>query len=177
MSGKGRTLEDREFERVFWVLQPQLLRYACAQLDRATAEDVVSSTLMTLHRKSLASPRDEGEERAVRALAYKILVGHITNEYRSRRRRHALTVRLFGPDKGIGHVPSPESMVVGQSTLDAWLDRLSADDRRVVLLFNAGFDVREMAEILGCSESAAAKRRTRARERLRSMIDVERELT
>jgi RNA polymerase sigma factor (sigma-70 family) len=170
-------LEDLVFERVFWVLQPQLLRYACAQLDRGTAEDVVSSTLMTLHRKTLPAPVDGGEERALRALAYKVLVGHITNEHRARRRRQALTVRLLGPDRGTGHVPSPEPIVVGQSTVDSWLDGLSADDRRVVLLFNAGFDVGEMAEILGCSESAAAKRRTRARERLRRMIEVERELT
>jgi DNA-directed RNA polymerase specialized sigma24 family protein len=67
-------------------------------------------------------------------------------------------------------------MVVGQDTVNVWLARLPQGDRDVILLFNAGFDVREASEILGCSEAAAEKRRSRARARLRVMIEDKREV-
>lgn len=164
-------MDDLEFERMFWDLQPQLLRYASHTLDRAAAEDAVSNTLLSLLRKSLPFPRDEGEERSLRALAFKVLVGHISNEHRSRRRRQALSLRFNSWEVGASVQPSPEPGVISRSAVDTWLERMSPDDRRVILLFNEGFDVHEMATILGCSEAAAAKRRTRAKERLRGMIE------
>lgn len=168
-------MDDLEFEKVFWVLQPQLLHYASSHLDRAAAEDAVSNTLLSLLRKPLAYPRDDGEERGLRSLAFKILIGHISNEHRSRRRRQALSIRLTSREQGMTTEPSPEATVIGQATVDTWLDRMSPSDRHIILLFNAGFDARELANILGCSEAAAAKRRARARDRLKAMIDNERE--
>jgi DNA-directed RNA polymerase specialized sigma24 family protein len=88
-----------------------------------------------------------------------------------------LSIRLTGREKGRVTEPSPEATVVGQHTVNAWLTRLPPGDRDVILLFNAGFNLREASEILGCSEAAAEKRRSRARERMRVMIEDEREVS
>lgn len=167
-------MDAREFEKVFWVLQPQLLRHARHQLDPAGAEDVVAETLTTLWVKSLPLPTSDDEERGLRALAYQVLGGHIRNEYRSRRRRRALAERVVAqPVDGIARDVSPDD-VDDDGAIRHWLGQLSVDDREVILLFNAGFDLAESARILGCSFSAAAKRRTRARERLRAIVERER---
>lgn len=171
-------MEEREFEKLFWVIQPQLMRYARTRLDFAAAEDAVSNTLMTLLAKTLEFPSNEAEERALRILAFQVLNGHIRNEYRSRQRRQALVERVGTLS------PRPESVdsagvdiaaeVVEQSAIDHWLGQLSAEDQQVILLFNAGLQAAEIAEVLGCSVAAAAKRRARARNRLRAIVTKER---
>lgn len=167
-------MEAHEFEKVFWVLQPQLLRYARYQLDPAGAEDVVAETLTTLWVKSLPLPRSDEEERGLRALAYQVLGGHVRNEYRSRRRRRALADRVIAQSlDGVAKGPSAVD-VDEEGSIQHWLQQLSSDDREVILLFNAGFDLAESAQILGCSFAAAAKRRTRARDRLRLIVERER---
>lgn len=167
-------MEQREFEKVFWALHPQLLRHARYQLDPAGAEDVVAETLTTLWVKSLPVPTSEEEERGLRALAYQVLGGHIRNEYRSRRRRRALSERVIAqPSDSVARGMSADD-VDDEAAIHSWLQQLSDDDREVILLFNAGFDLTESARILGCSFAAAAKRRTRARERLRAIVERER---
>jgi RNA polymerase sigma factor (sigma-70 family) len=167
-------VDAREFEKVFWVLQPQLLRHARYQLDPTGAEDVVAETLTTLWVKSLPYPTSVDEERGLRALAYQVLGGHIRNEYRSRRRRRALADRVVAqPVDGIARGVSTAD-VDDEAAIQHWLHQLSVDDREVILLFNAGFDLAESAQILGCSFAAAAKRRTRARDRLRTVVERER---
>ena len=166
-------MDDLEFEKVFWVLQPQLLRFAAAQLDWASAEDAVSSTLLSLVRKPLTYPKNEAEERQLRTFAFKVLIGHIQNEQRSARRRRALSTKLVTWQRPDEMVPSIDGDVLERSRVDGWIAHLPADDQPVILLFNAGFDIRETAEILGCSREAAAKRRARARDRLRNIIEAE----
>ena len=167
---KGWSLDDPEFEKVFWVLQPQLMRYALAQLDPHGAEDAVSETLLSLLRKSLPNPETDGERRGLRTLAFQVLSGHISNEYRSRRRRQGLSARLAARGEVPGECPGPEQKVSEQSNVDYWLSRLSVPHRQIVLLFNAGFGHDEVASILGCTSAAAAKRRHRALERLRTIV-------
>lgn len=166
-------MEAYEFEKVFWVLQPQLLTYARYQLDPAGADDVVAETLTTLWVKSLPYPVTDEEDRGLRALAYQVLGGHIRNEYRSRRRRRALSERAMAQPSDAGAGGVSQTDVEDEAAIDHWLQQLSVDDREVILLFNAGFEIAEMARILGCSAAAAAKRRTRARDRLRAIVERE----
>lgn len=170
-------MDDREFEKVFWVIQPQLMRYALTQLDPSAAEDAVSSTFETLLNKELAFPASEGEERRLRALAYEVLGGHIRNEYRSRKRRRALVDRigLLGA-RGESYRDIADG-IAEQGTIDYWLGQLSVEDQRVILLFNAGLDAVEIAQVLDCTAAAAAKRRSRARDRLRRIVNLERGTT
>lgn len=152
------------------MIQPRLMKYATAQFDAATAEDIVSESLLVLYRKQPPLPRTEGEERALRALAFEILYGLIRNEHRAKRRRMALVERLIAHRELPGAAPSHEMAISERSHAAQVLGRLSPDDRDVLLLFNAGFDASEMAQILGCSTEAAAKRRHRARARLREIL-------
>lgn len=166
-------MDNADFEKVFWVIQPKLMRYASAHLDPASAEDVVSATFVTLLQKELEPPQTASEEHGQRALAFKILNGLIANEYRSRGRRAALREKLVS-DKGISH----ESAVTdlnknSHDQLSYWLDKLSKKDKQIILLFNAGFDIEETADVFGISYSSAAKRRSRAKERLRKIIEEE----
>lgn len=167
-------MEAREFEKVFWVLHPQLLRHARYQLDPAGAEDAVAETLTTLWVKSLPLPASDEEERGLRALAYQVLGGHIRNEYRSRRRRRALAERVIAQPMESFAKGASAADIDEEAAIHHWLQQLSSDDREVILLFNAGFDLAESARILGCSFAAAAKRRTRARDRLRAIVERER---
>ncbi|WP_460829234.1 RNA polymerase sigma factor [Nocardioides hungaricus] len=170
-------MDDREFEKVFWVIQPQLMRYAQTRLDVAAAEDAVSGTFVSLLRKKLPYPTSEGEERQLRALAYEVLAGHVRNEYRSRQRRHALLDRIGRLGHGRESTHDTTLEIVGRDTVDHWLGQLSVEDRQVILLYNAGLDIAETARVLGCTPAAAAKRRTRARNRLRIIVDKERGTT
>lgn len=152
------------------MLRPRLLRYAVAQLDPATSEDMVAETLLAIYRKDLAYPRDPGEVRGLYALAFAILAGLIANEYRARRRRTALTEKLVSRLEFPATVPSHEERLTGQWEVVDLLRLIPQADRSVLLLFNAGFTTDEVADILGCSPAAAAKRRTRAKARLQSML-------
>lgn len=167
-------MDENEFEKVFWALHPQLLHFASYQLSNYGAEDVVAETMTTLWTKNLPHPADEVAERQLRAFAFTVLTGHIRNELRSRRRRSALWLRSASVEPAARHGRDETEAIDDIDAIRTWLDRLPPSDREVVLLFNAGFDVDEMAAILGCTASAAAKRRTRAKARLRSIVEQER---
>lgn len=170
-------MDDGEFEKVFWVIQPQLMRYALTQLDLSAAEDAVSSTFETLLSKELAFPASDGEERRLRALAYEVLGSHVRNEYRSRKRRQALMDRigLLGARRESSRDIADD--IAEQDAIDYWLGQLSVEDQQVILLFNAGLKAAEIAQVLGCTPDAAAKRRGRARDRLRRIVNKERGTT
>ena len=82
--------------------------------------------------------------------------------------------RLGSLSSHSAHERDVSERIAEQSAIDHWLGQLSVDDQRVVLLFNAGFENDEIARILGCSPAAAAKRRTRARSRLQTIVNKER---
>lgn len=168
-------MQEHDFERVFWALQPSLLRHARFQLDDASADDVVADVLLTLWKKDLSYPSTPAEERAFWALAFGVLHGRLANEHRALRRRRALRERLRLQQPVLAPVETAGSTAVDdQSAIDYWLAQLSPPDREVILLFNAGFRTEEIAQILGCSAASAAKRRTRATQRLRNVVDQER---
>lgn len=173
VGARGHAVGDREFEKVFWAMQSQLLRFASFQLDASAAEDAVAETFSTLWRKDLAFPATDRAEQELRSLAYAVLAGHIRNEYRSRRRRQSLRVRYVQSRQHDEVVPDPALALVANDEMMSWMVLLSAEEREVLLLFNAGFDVAETARILDVSEAAVAKRRTRAKKRLRTLLSSE----
>lgn len=167
-------MDEREFEKVFWELQPQLVRHARHHLDADAAEDAASETLLALWRKELPFPRDEAAGRQLRALAFQVLIGVIRNEHRARRRRKNLRSALDAQAVVRPDATHDSLLVVAGLAVDHWLGQLPESEREVMLLANAGFGVDEIAHILGCSTAAAAKRRTRAKARLRTIVEAER---
>lgn len=167
----SRCVSDAEFDEVYWLLQPQLMRYAMGSLDPGSAEDMVSATLLTLFRKGvLAKPDNPAAHHGLRRLAYKVLDGCIKNEYRRRKRRDALNERLIALGEYADADAGPEWTVDQRVDLEQLLALLSPEHRQAILLFNAGFSVADCAEIQACSVAAAAKRRSRARQALRAAI-------
>lgn len=168
-------MQEHEFEKAFWALYPRLLQYARFQLDDASAEDVVADVFLTLWKKDLPPPTTQAAERNLWALAFKVLHGHLANEYRSLRRRRALRERLRFQQPTTAAAALVDSVAIDdQSAIDYWLGQLSSADRDIILLFNAGFRTDEIALILGCSSASAAKRRSRAAQRLRTIVAQDR---
>lgn len=165
-------MDEREFEKVFWELQPQLVRHARHHLDPDAADDAAAETLLTLWRKHLPFPADAVAMRQLRALSFQILLGVVRNEHRSRRRRRALHAVLQAHAAVVGE--RSHDALISQTAVDHWLGMLPKAEREVMLLVNAGFAVIEIAQILECTDAAVAKRRTRAKMRLREFVAEDR---
>lgn len=119
----------------------------------------------------------DGIEREVRALAFTVLRGEIRNEYRARKRRADLTRRTALMDPRPELAPDRHDAVVDRRSVAYWLSHLSRADQEVILLINADFAIEEIAGMLNCSVTAVAKRRTRARRRLKEVLESVRTAT
>lgn len=173
MTRGDRRVPDADFDELYWLLQPQLMRYAMASLDPETAEDMVSSTFLALFRKGmLVKPSSVAGNHGLRRLAYTILDGCIRNEYRRRKRRDALNERLVAMGEYPDTAPGPELVVSEQASAEQLLALLSAEYRQAILLFNSGFTIADCAAIQDCSVAAAAKRRSRARQMLLDIVSA-----
>lgn len=165
---------EDDFKKVYWALRPKLLRYARAYLDATGAEEVVADALTDVWRRDMNFPATDTAVRELEVFAYGKLRGHISNEYRSRRRRTALVEQLALHQLGERHQLVEDADASSRLATDHWLSQLEPGDRATLLLYNAGFTIREMAGIFDCSLAAAGKRVTRARGRLRAIVERER---
>ena len=164
-------MQDEDFEQLYWQLQPKLLGYALGLLDESAAYDAVAATFETLLRKKATLG---GEFPQQQALAFSILRGHVSHEYRSRRRRTSLRLHIARqPDPGRTRDIADD--IASESALRSWLAALPESDRHVIALFNSGHSTQEIAELLGCSLAAAARRRDRAKNRLRTIVERDRQ--
>lgn len=166
-------MQDQEFEQLYWQLQPRLLGYALAQLDEAAAYDAVAATFETLLRKDVPLANGRARRQAI-ALAFAILRGHVSHEYRARRRRTSLQSHIADQPQS-GRNPDIADDIAAASAVHSWLAALSESDRHVIALYNAGHSTQEIAAVLGCSVAAAARRRDRAKLRLRTIIERDRQ--
>jgi RNA polymerase sigma factor, sigma-70 family len=145
------------FEQVAPALIGELRRYLARRTDSATAEDVLSDTLLVCWRRF-----DELPDPPL-PWAYAVARNCLANAERSRRRRGRLLARLAvvdPPDPVAAPEPSDASVT------DA-LARLRPDDAEVLRLW-AWEDLgpAEIAEVLRISVNAANLRLHRARRRL-----------
>jgi RNA polymerase sigma-70 factor (ECF subfamily) len=152
--------------------------------DEQAALDVVQDSMLKLFEKYARRPSHEWP-----ALFFTILNHRITDAHRWRRLREAggKLVSLFRPagrdqqeenllDMGIGVELMPEHgrpdrQALGsqlRDRIDSALERLSDRQQQVFLLREwQGFNVRETAKILGCSEGSVKQHHFRAIRQLR----------
>ncbi|TPW77707.1 RNA polymerase sigma factor [Schumannella soli] len=147
-------------------LIPELLSYFVRRLDDPEdAADAVSETLVVIWRRRRHLPN---EPDAARAWSYGVARKVLANARRGRLRRDAASERL--------RERLAEEIVDVAPDLDLRraLESLSLADRDLVLLVAwEGFGVAEAGATLGLRPDAARARYSRARARLRDVLDPE----
>jgi RNA polymerase sigma factor (sigma-70 family) len=156
--------EDR-FRRLYQRHYPMLLSYALRRSSNpAEAHDVVADTFLVLWRRFDRAPDHDAE---IPLWLYAIARRVLSNQQRSRVRRERLVTRLTELSRDSSR---SEEEAVARERAHVVVDGLmSLDPRdREVLLLAAWENLtnREIAEVLGCSENAAALRLHRARRKL-----------
>ncbi len=158
----GRVQADAVLEATVRELMPDLLAYFRRRLvDSNDAADAVSETLVVMWTRRSALPTDaEGVRRYSFGIAHNVLRA----TERGRLRRHGLTERLKA--ELASHPPVPV-----EPDLRAALGKLSQNDRELILLVAwDGFSVIDAARVLGIRAGAARTRYSRARARLRGLL-------
>jgi len=151
---------------------PAVYGYCLSALgELEAAEDAASQTFL----KALTALPGYREAGRFRPWLFVIAHNAVQDAFRARRPQESLAeaADLLDPDI------SPEDQAlatVDREWLDAAIDRLSSDDRRVLELRRAGLSGREIAWVLGISHEAAKKRQLRAMEQIRVAISAEREV-
>lgn len=153
-----------DVEREFTALMPDLFRYFYRRLpDREDAADAAAETLLVLWKKRSHLP--DGVE-AMRRYAYGVAGKVLLNARRGARRREALRSQIERS------VPALVSEGLPDIDLRAALNQLDPADRELVLLVAwEGFSVAAASQVLNLRADAARARYSRARARLRALLD------
>jgi len=179
------TGEHAEMDRFLAGVEQKGYRMAFYALrDRDAALDVVQDAMLKLVEKYAKRPAQEWP-----ALFYTILNNRITDVRRWRMLRESAgkLISLFytGPDKeendlleaGLGvdrDEREPEQVAYGKQLgrfIDSAVAKLSERQRQVFLLRESqGFNVRDTAAILGCSEGSVKQHHFRAMQALRAEL-------
>lgn len=162
----------RSFEAAYLAHHDALRRYVGRRIHPDDVDDVVGQTFATAWRRRDAQPGDPVLHRAwlLRIAGYEIL-----NHRRGRRRRLALHERvamLTTAQAAVHHdLPRLRGELLGPAS-EALLDQLDAHDRALLgLVAWCGVDLREAADLLGCSHEAARARLHRLRRRSQAFLD------
>ena len=134
----------------------RLYRAALAILgSRQEAEDAVQDTFLTFWEKAPADLRDEG------AWLMRVLANNCRSRLRASKRRETLPLWEGLP------APEPDERALREE-----LRALPPQDRAAIHLFYyEGFSTQEIARILKCRPGTVRSRLSRARERLRELLD------
>ena len=159
----NRTVLEQSFDRLLATHGPSLARLAATYTNTSSdRDDLLQEIAMALWQ---ALPRFRGEC-SERTFLFRIAINRAM-AYLARRRVHLVIeegVEIQDPS------PSPEAgLVEGQRVerLRGAICRLPIAYRQAITLSLEGLDYREIAEVLGISESNVGARLTRARQILR----------
>lgn len=146
---------DVDLESAFGSARPRLVRIATSLVGADSAEDVVQDTYLTA-RSRLGQLRDPA---AVDAWLARICVHR---SYRVRRRGHRLQELL-----AVLPFPRPAAPAGGPIELRELVERLPARERAVVVLQHGyGYNLAEVADLVGISHANARQIASRTRARL-----------
>jgi RNA polymerase sigma-70 factor (ECF subfamily) len=167
--GRAQDIYRGRFESCFRLHYSRLLAFAMRRVSgREVAEEVVADTFAVAWRRRDCIPDDP------LPWLYAIAANVIAGQYRSTRRSHDLGARLAHEARAdaLGSDPA-ESLALRDAFATAFA-QLEDHEREVLRLVAwDGLDVREAAQVLGCSRGAFRVRLHRARRRLASRLDAE----
>ncbi|WP_187414890.1 RNA polymerase sigma factor [Nonomuraea sp. PA05] len=153
--------EEADFTRLFQEHYESVLRYAWRRVGPADAPDIANETFRIAWEKYREVPPD-------RKLPWlygtaRKLIGNLVKKEKRREGLFAVHDVGGGDDHAV-------AVVTRQAALTA-LNSLSESDRELVLLVAwEGLDLREAAQVAGCSRAAAGMRLHRARRRLEQFL-------
>lgn len=164
------TVTDAEREQRFRTLAERILepvrRYLARRTDAATADDVLSETLLVCWRRLDDVPI--GDEAV--PWAFVVARNLLANAQRAERRRGRLTAKIIALDPPASIVEFTPSDGDGEAVRDA-LTRLRRDDAELLRLWAwDGLESPHLATVLGISPNAAALRLSRAKARLKTEL-------
>jgi RNA polymerase sigma-70 factor (ECF subfamily) len=147
---------------------PALRRYAWSLLrDTDDADDLVQDCLVRALDRAAGDPAIA----AVRPWLFTMMHNLFVSRWRTLRRRRAT---MLGDAAGNTEVPVPPEQddALARRDLLAGLDRLTEDQRQVLLLVSVeGLEYREVAAILGVPVGTVMSRLSRARDSLHAHMD------
>ena len=157
-------MEDSAFELLVAQNQEKLLRTCYLYLrDRQLAEDAVQETFLKAYRSLPSFRGDSGEK----TWLMRIAVNTCRDLYRSEWFRH-MDRRVIPeelPESGVPFTCREESLIVEVMRLPRRLREAT------LLYYYHGMDEREIAEALGVSRSAVSDRLSRARRKLKELLE------
>jgi RNA polymerase sigma-70 factor (ECF subfamily) len=161
---------EMAFTRAFDAHHDAVVRYCLRRLPVEDVDDAVARVFVVAWQKSAAIPSGD----AGLAWLYRIARLEVSTMRRSARRWNNLKSKVGGLSST--DPQSAEAIVVQRSEHDAVLaalQKLSDTDREVVLLRSyEELPIAEIAVVMDCSTAAAAKRLSRALDRLRRAVGV-----
>lgn len=157
-------MEDSAFELLVAQNQEKLLRTCYLYLrDRQLAEDAMQETFLKAYRSLPSFRGDSGEK----TWLMRIAVNTCRDLYRSEWFRH-MDRRVIPeelPESGVPFTCREESLIVEVMRLPRRLREAT------LLYYYHGMDEREIAEALGVSRSAVSDRLSRARRKLKELLE------
>jgi len=156
------------FESCFRAHHARLLAFAMRRVSgREAAEEVVADTFAVAWRR-----RDRIPESPLPWL-YAIASNVLADQYRSTRRRRDLGLRLAHEARADATGSDPAESLALREAFSAAFAGLEEQEREVLRLVAwDGLDVREAAQVLGCSQGAFRVRLHRARRKLTRRLDA-----
>ena len=157
-------MEDSAFELLVAQNQEKLLRTCYLYLrDRQLAEDAVQETFLKAYRSLPAFRGDSSEKTWLMRIAVNTCRDLYRSEWFRYMDRRVIPEEL--PESGVSFTCREESLVVEVMRLPRRLREAT------LLYYYHGMDEREIAEALGVSRSAVSDRLSRARRKLKGMIE------
>lgn len=165
MEAEERTavaIDENAFREVFATQYDDLTRFVRRRCEPGQAEDVVEETFLTLwQQRAMPEP--------ARPWLFATARNLLLNAERGRRRRDGLAVRIAG------HLdPAPVDRTteadLRMEVIAAWRTLAAADQEVLALATWEDLPAHEAAQVLGCSRPTYLMRLSRARARLRPLL-------
>lgn len=156
------------FESCFREHHARLLAFTMRRVSgREAAEEVVADTFAVAWRRRDCIPE------VPLPWLYAIAANVISDQYRSMRRHHDLGARLAHEARADPPGSDPADSLVLREAFSTAFAQLEEPEREVLRLVAwDGLDVREAAQVLGCSQGAFRVRLHRARRKLARRLDA-----
>lgn len=159
--------EDR-FRAAYHATYPDLLRFATRRVHPSHAEDVVADAFLVAWRRVADLPDELDHQRA---WLFGIARRTLLNQHRTDRRHQALAVRIAEhqpPSEGV----DPDLVAARIDLARVWSALPATDQEVIALTAWDGLDGPAAAQVLGITPVAYRLRLSRARRRLRRLLDL-----